>query len=139
VLGLRRALPRRALALAAGGALAVGLAAGAAGYLHRHADAGLADAGLMRFASADRAFGDGDFPIVMGPGMDGLVAGDRLQHRLALADDRTPCPRLQAAASAGWVVLQGVSDPVGRRLAACLAGTAPIYADAIYRVYARAP
>jgi hypothetical protein len=116
----------------------VALSVAASGYIGRHAGTGFADGGLVRAAQAAPGFRDGTFPIAMGPATDALLRGDRLQHRIDFLGDGATCGAVRRSLVSGWVVLQRTPPtPTYRRLANCLAGTAPRYADGYYEIYRR--
>lgn len=114
---LRAGHPPRPRALAAGMvmlAVVTGAVLGLAapGFGERHARAGLYDAEIIRFLSGLDGYESGDRTIAMSPVLAGPVAGDSIQHRLALLPRTGGCARLLAGLRGEWVVLH--ENPLSR-------------------------
>lgn len=121
-----RRLPGRVLAAGAAASVVL-LIAGAAGsvdgYVARHGDSGVGDAGIARAVQARR----GD--VVMSPATVATLRGDRLDRTVTLVPPR--CDRLK-----GLVVLQRTPPtPEYRAARRCLTGAQPDYADGTYELW----
>jgi hypothetical protein len=144
--GLPRPLRRlRPGAVGAGGLAAV---AGAAlawagdGYVERHARTGWTfDAGASGFLSRQARFRSGSQPVMAADAPIGVLAGDRLRHRVRLLPADASCRRVQAAVREGWLTIPRQRFPQLARASTaprCLAGARPVYADGHVLVYGRA-
>jgi hypothetical protein len=80
----------------------------------------------------------------------GVLAGDRLRHRVELIPPDATCADLRRRAREGWVVVRNTPPPdpfkpdfpnVVRALdtAICLVPERPAYDDGVTRVYAQRP
>ncbi len=118
------------------GALALGalLAVPAHGFVARHADTDLFDAEVTEWAADRPEFSDGDGPIAMSPRSLGLLAGDRLQHRLDFVPRHEPCRAVTARLRDGWVVQQ-LPRRRGFAITTCLEGRRPLLDGRAYRVF----
>jgi hypothetical protein len=133
----RAAVPAVALAAVAAGALA---GAAAPGFVERwesaFAQAGKAGPsapGAVTWLVTQPAFRDGAAPIAFSAVTNGVLAGDRLQHRIELVGAREACARIRARLRAGWVVEQPALP--GSRIARCLAAARPVYEGPAVRIY----
>jgi hypothetical protein len=111
----RRRLPGRARAAVviaagiAGGAL---LALPATGFVKRHGEANSAlVAPVVRWLSAQPSFRDGSSPVATTPAYIGVLAGDRLRHRLEAIPPRSSCAEAARRAPHEWLVIYG--GPLG--------------------------
>lgn len=132
------------LAPAALACLAVVLLAGAShGFAARQAQARwLHSAGVVAWAAEQPQWLDGEFPIGFAPEIIGTLAGERLQHDIALLGRRESCASIAARARTGWIVL-GTFPFAARReqftAARCLRsappGTRILYRDPRFTVF----
>jgi hypothetical protein len=129
------------LAVVAAGTLA---AVASHGYIARHADAGLFDAGVTRWFTSRSEWRAGRQPVAVSGSLVAPLAGDSLRHPLRLVRSGDPCEDVSSAARQGWVVLTGAESPStlggraiapSRRLVPCLGGRRPVYSDTGYSVY----
>lgn len=122
-------------ATAPGGAVVAGLAlsVAAGGYVQRHAQVGLFDAGLLRALPAPQTAG---VAVAMGPVVVPLAAGDDLSREIvALAGERD-CPAVRRHATSGLLALQHTpSTPAYAALRACLADRVPAWRDGNWELY----
>jgi hypothetical protein len=133
----RLVAPAGALAAVACGAV---LAAAGPGFVTRHARAfahasrrGPAKPGAVDWLAAQASFRHKSRPVAFSLVTYGMLAGDRLQHPLALIGQRETCARIRERLRLGWIVEQPVMS--GSPLHRCLATERPAYADAAVRVY----
>jgi hypothetical protein len=137
----RRAGLRLAATAATAAVLAGAFAVGAAGYVGRSAETDTTFASpLLRWFSAQPAFRRGGDPIATTAPRIGLLAGDRLDHRLDLVGPHDPCPTTVARARHGWVVVLDFPAFLVKffptsTAGACLAGLRPVFAQGGFRVY----
>ena len=146
-LGLRRLSPLAPAALAV--LVAVPAALSAEGYVDRHVASRVTPPAIA-WLVAQPGFRDGDGPIATAPRMNGILAGDRFQHRLELIPLDEPCARTRARARRGVVVVE--TPPVGAsfsafvllinpsfkqsgKVSACLSGFEPARREVGYEVY----
>jgi hypothetical protein len=128
------AIPALALVAVAGA-----LAAGAPGYVERHARANATTtypyAPLIRWLAEQPRYRTGRNPVAMAPIPNGVVVGDRLQHRFELIPFREPCARVRARLRRQWVLLNFLG--IVRRFSAarCLAGVRPAFQGPGFRAY----
>jgi hypothetical protein len=125
--------------LGAAGAAAAGLllAASAPGLAERHAGTGLYDAEVVGWAADQASFEDGDGPIAMAPLTLGVLAGDRLQHRLELVQLDERCFDTRRRLDGGWVVQQ-LPSPPGAAITRCLGEASPeLFRGRSFRVLGR--
>ena len=114
------------------------LAIPASGYVSRHAQTStLFGSDTIRFLAAEAPFGGDGRPMVMAPVVLGVVAGDRLQHRVSPLDEGAGCRPARAAIREGWlVVLQQAEGQLGPGSASrCLSGTRPAFEGRGFHVY----
>jgi len=142
---LGRLRPARAPWLVAAGlacVLAVLLTGANHGFAARQSKAPwLRSASLVRWAAGQSEWSDGRFPIAFAPEIIGILAGERLQHPIALVGQTESCRAIAARARRGWVVL-GTFPFADRRepftAAGCLrrtpSGTRVLYRDPLYTV-----
>jgi hypothetical protein len=96
--------PRWAVPVAAAAA-GVALVPAAAGFAQRHAELNLrGQREVIRWFVTQPGFTGGTRPIHAYPLQIGVLAGDRLRHRLALLEDRG-CARLRRRAAGAWIVV----------------------------------
>ena len=131
---IRIGLPALAVA-----ALAIGSAVAAGGYLKRHisTDRGFEGEALGRLAG-DPRYRDGSDPVASTFSEIGVLAGDRLRHRLDLIRPRERCPALRARRRDGWVVVP-LRRTDRRDVAAihrCLGASEAAYRDPAHVVWA---
>ncbi len=97
--------------------------------------------GVVSWAAAQPAWQASGFPVAFAPQMLAPLAGDRLQHRIALVGAAEPCAQVRARALGGWVVLatfpfENLRAPFTARR--CLAtpprGAAVLYRDESFTV-----
>ncbi len=136
---LRPFMVRAATAPAAALLAAVALAAGADGWLERHARTRGFDAQVASFFAARPGWADGEAPVAMEPVTAGPLAGDRLTHRVELIRSGETCARIERRRRAGWIVLFDIAraSPVPLRTPAarCLAGETPAYEAPALKVF----
>jgi hypothetical protein len=119
-----------AAAVVAGAALS--LAAG--GYVQRHADVGLFDAGLLRALPAQQAAGG--TPLAMGPVTLPLVAGDDLAREIVPLAGGADCPTVRRHAAEGLLALQHTPATAAyAALRSCVADRAPGWRDGNWELY----
>jgi hypothetical protein len=132
----RPAFGRAWLAGAGAAAVVVAGVAGAVaadGYVQRHAETGTRESHLAGWFASQPEWRDGSAPVVSTWSLVGTLAGDRLQHPLALVGALEACER---ARSAGWLVVDRKEARL-RRAPGC--GVPPGYSDPDYQAYARLP
>ena len=111
-------VPRRAGAIgprARAGALAAAVLAGgallsvpAAGFVERQGDTRSVVATLVvHELASDPAFRSGSAPVATTPAYIGVLAGDRLRHRLEAIPRRNPCVEAARRARTQWLVIYG--------------------------------
>ncbi len=144
VAAVLRRLPDLGLAAAAVAAVLAALALVGVGHgfaRRQGAAPWLRSKGVVGWAAAQPAWRDSAFPVAFAPQMLAPLAGDRLQHRIALVGAAEPCPAVRARALRGWVVLG--TFPLENRRAPftarrCLAtpppGAAVLYRDESFTV-----
>ena len=119
--------------------LAIGTAVAAGGYLERHTatDRGFEGDALERLA-ADARYRDGSEPVASTFSEIGVLAGDRLRHRLDLIPPREPCAALRARRRDGWVVvpLRRTDRRDAVAIERCLGASAAAYRDPAHAVWA---
>jgi hypothetical protein len=121
-----------AAALAAGALLAVP----AAGFVKRQGDTrSVAVSVVVRELASDPAFRSGSAPVATTPAYIGVLAGDRLRHRLEAIPPRRSCVEAARRARTQWLViyggpLGGVAPAAVRR---CL--PPPLYDDGPFTIY----
>jgi hypothetical protein len=130
--------------LAAGAIVPV---AAAAGFAERQARAPwLRSQDLVAWAAEQPRWRDEDFPIAFSPEMVATLAGDRLQHDIALIPRDDSCAAIQRRIQAGWVVLVTFPREVAARrepftaddcLKTTPAGARVLYEDPGYTVFGR--
>jgi hypothetical protein len=124
-----------ALACAAVGAIA---AAGAPGFVERHAaTADLYGTDTIRWFTDQPAFGDGDDPIWAGPVTLAPLGGDRLQHEFRWIEHDATCEEVRERARESWVIVI-MFPPDGRLLSPsgrCLENQRPAHKGAGFSVY----
>lgn len=119
-----------AAAVVAGTALS--LAAG--GYVQRHAEVGLFDAGLLRALPAQQAAGAA--PLAMGPVTLPLVAGDDLAREIVPLAGGADCPTVRRHAAEGLLALQHTPATAAyAALRSCVADRAPGWRDGNWELY----
>jgi hypothetical protein len=121
-------------------ATGVGLAVAASGYVQRHGETDATfDAKTALWLAAQPSFRDGSARISVAETPVGVLAGDRLQHRVELIPADEPCPRVIERARRGWVLVRqpgpGQDLLPSFTAAACLAGRRPVYADDQVRLF----
>ncbi len=125
-----------AVVAAAAGAL---LVPAANGYVKRHARTGLYDAEIVSWVSSLPGYSDDRPTISIAPVMTGVLAGDRLQHRLELVPVRERCDRVRALPRQQWLVVH--RNPLRIRgrsnTQRCLAFVRPTHAGRTFRFYGR--
>jgi hypothetical protein len=136
------ALPRLA-APVAGLALLVlvgaALAAGAPGFLERHAKSNAHTvypyAAMIGWLAAQPDYRDRSHPVAMVPIPNGSVVGDHLEHRLEFIPLREPCARVRARLRRQWVLINYLG--IVRRFTAvrCLADVRPSFSGSGFRAY----
>jgi hypothetical protein len=104
--------------LRAGALVAAGLAAGAllavpaSGFVERHGRTNSAlVASVVRWMAAQPSFRDGSSPVATTPAFIGVLAGDRLRHRLEALPPRSGCAEAARRAPHEWLVIYG--GPLG--------------------------
>lgn len=132
------------------GALLLGslvLSAASSGYLARHARvASQWDAPVAAYLSSLPSFVHDRLPVAATPITLGLLAGDRLRHRISLIGPRETCAAVRARVQHGWVIVRtvfphalsghpDVTYPDPGTAPYCLAGVIPRFATGPYRVY----
>jgi hypothetical protein len=143
---LGRVRPVRAPRLAAvtlSCVLAVLLAGASHGFAARQGHAHwLRSTGLVSWAAEQPEWLDGSFRIAFAPEIIGILAGERLQHEIALVGRTESCASIAARARRGWVVLGTFPFPERREpftAARCLRrsppGTRMLYRDPLYTVF----
>jgi hypothetical protein len=96
------------IALAAGALLAIP----AAGFMRRQGEARSAlVAPVVQWLAANRAFRDGSSPVATTPAYIGVLAGDRLRHRLEALPRGHACAEAARRAPREWLVVYG--GPLG--------------------------
>jgi hypothetical protein len=135
-------VPRLA-AVALASVLAALLAGASHGFAVRQGQASwLRSTGLVTWAAEQPEWLEGRFPIGFAPEIIGTLAGDRLQHPIALVGQTESCASIAARARGGWVVL-GTFPFAARRqpfsAARCLRGAPPgtriLYRDPLFTVF----
>ncbi len=127
-------------AWAAAGLGAVVLVVGAGhGFARRQAGAPwLASAGVVTWAANQPAWQDDGFPVAFAPQLLAPLAGERLQHDIALIPAAEDCAAVRARAARGWVVV-GTFPFADRRepfsAPGCLQDAEPLYRDGSYAVF----
>jgi hypothetical protein len=114
------------------------LAPVATGYVKRHAStASLYETDTIRWFTTQPSFRDRDRPIWGAPITPGLLAGDRLQHRLRWIGTRERCSRVRARARQGWllVLVLPQTEVTRSRSGRCFAGQRPDHESLGWRVY----
>jgi hypothetical protein len=132
----RGSLARIALPAGAVIALAVAGALAAPGYLERHVATGRDfESPVLARLAADPRFRDGSEPVAVTFSEIGVLAGDRLRHRLDLIGQRESCAALRARRVRGWVVvpLSRTAPPQRTAIARCLGP--PALRDARYAIW----
>ena len=135
-------LPRGA-AWAAGAAAVVSagamLAAGAPGFLERHARAYAAstygEAPMIAWLARQPEFRDGSEPVAMSPVPNAPVVGDDLGHRLELIPLDEPCTLVRERVRRGWVLLNYLQLSAGFSAAGCLDHLRPAVEGPSFRAY----
>jgi hypothetical protein len=121
-----------AAALAAGALLAVP----AAGFVKRQGNtrAVIVDT-VVRVLAADPAFRDGTSPVATTPAYIGVLAGDRLRHRLVAMPSQHPCVQAARRARSQWLVIYGgrLGGVPPAAVRACL--PPPAFDDGPFTVY----
>jgi hypothetical protein len=132
---LARRVPLTLMAIVA----VIALTVIANGFGRRHGGVGrLASSGVISWMTTQKAFTDGDAPVAFAPQMLGVLAGDHLEHDIAMIPAAEPCPR--TLARRGWIVVGTFPLPEKRapfNAVDCLSAERPAYADASFRVYRR--
>ena len=120
-------LPAAVLAGTGAAAVIVVLSVASNGYVARHTQSSLPDAGVL---AAMLALPDADTTIGMGPTSIALLRGDGLDHRLDFVAADSPCADVRRRAEQEVLILQKAPvTPAYTRLAGCLGGLAPRYSD----------
>jgi hypothetical protein len=116
----------------------VALLAPVNGYVAAHAEAGLYDAGLVRWFNSRAAFRHGSEPVLIGPVTVAVLTGARLAHPVLLLSPGVRCPVLVREARDAWVVLEVGPDALAddRHWIICLGGKRPAYLADGFAVYA---
>lgn len=128
-------IPPPALGGVCAAGVAVALALASDGYVGRHAQLGLYDAGLLRELGAQPGWDDAETEVAMGPATVALAGGDRLTHPVALLRSDEPCSRIKRRA--GLIVLQRRPPTAAyRTLARCLGPTGIAWRDTVFELYA---
>jgi hypothetical protein len=103
---------RAAAGVAAAAAMGALLAIPAAGFVRRHGDANSSlVAPVVRWMAAQPSFRDGSSPVATTPAYIGVLAGDRLRHRLEALPRRDACAEAARRAPREWLVVYG--GPLG--------------------------
>jgi hypothetical protein len=135
-------LPRLA-ACVAGLALLVlagaALAAGAPGFLERHAKANAHTvypyAAMIGWLAAQPDYRNRGDPVAMVPIPNGSVVGDRLEHRLEFIPLHEPCARVRARLRRQWLLINYLGIIRRFTAARCLAGVRPSFSGSGFRAY----
>ena len=118
------------------------------GYVERHADTGLFDAGVVHWFAGQAEWRGGTQPIGLSGSLLAPLAGDRLRHPMRLVRAGARCQDVVDASRRGWLVLRrseprtslGARDrTTAERLQLCLSGRRAVYSDSEYSVYRAAP
>ncbi|HEV2818971.1 MAG TPA: hypothetical protein VGW11_00540 [Solirubrobacteraceae bacterium] len=118
-------------AVVAGAALSVA----AGGYVQRHADVGLFDAGLLRALPAQQA-GAPPAPVAMGPVVVPFAAGDDLAREIVPLAGGSDCPTVRHHAADGLLALQHTpATPAYAALRDCLGNRSPGWRDGNWELY----
>ncbi len=119
--------PAAVLAAAGTAAVIVVLTVASTGYVARHTQSSLPDAGVL---AAMLALPGEDTTIGMAPTSIALLRGDGLDHRLDFVAADSPCADVRRRAEQEVLILQKTPvTPAYTRLAGCLGGLAPRYSD----------
>jgi hypothetical protein len=106
----------------------------AGGYVQRHAEVGLFDAGLLRTLPAQQAAGAA--PLAMGPVTLPLVAGDDLAREIVPLAGGADCPTVRRHAAEGLLALQHTPATAAyAALRSCVADRAPGWRDGNWELY----
>jgi hypothetical protein len=133
--------------VALGAASAAVLALASSRFIARHAAVtSELDAPLMAVLDTDPAYVSGNAPVAAAPGTPGLLAGNRLAHRVSLIAEHASCATVRGDAVRDFVVIQNADNqpipghphlvllPSGTAQA-CMAGEAPRLASGGFRIY----
>lgn len=119
---------------------AVAMAAGADGWLRRHALARQFDAALAGYFAERPGWSRGTRAVLMEPATVGPLTGDRVSRRVALVPPGADCARIAALRREAWIVLLDTLDavpvPIRTPATTCLAGAAPTAIVPGARIYA---
>jgi len=111
------------------------LSPAAGGYVQRHADVGLFDAGLLRALPAQQA-GAQPTPLAMGPVALPFVASDDLAREIVPLAGGADCPTVRRHATNGLLaLLHTPASPAYDALRGCLRDRAPGWRDANWELY----
>jgi len=122
---------------APGAAVVVGaaLSPAAGGYVARHADVGLFDAGLLRALPAQQADAQ-PAPLAMGPLTLPFVAGDALARQIVPLAGGADCPTVRRHAAEGLLaLLHTPASPAYEALRGCLGDRAPGWRDGNWELF----
>jgi hypothetical protein len=91
---------------------------------------------VIRFLYASTTFPDDGRPVYSGPHMRaGMLAGDRLEHRLHLLPPDVDCATVRALSRTAYLLT--ITQPLeagGQRVARCLAGVPATFTGTGYRL-----
>ena len=111
------------------------LSPAAGGYVQRHADVGLFDAGLLRNLPAQQA-GAQPTPVALGPVAQPFVAGDDLAREIVPLAGETDCSTVRRYAADGLLALGHTpASPAYAAQRSCLGDRAPRWRDANWELY----
>jgi hypothetical protein len=78
----------------------------AIGFVARHGRVNYVDGALVRWFASRPGFDSSSQPVAMSPGVNAMLAGDRLTHPLYLVSASEGCPHILSRARRGWVVIR---------------------------------
>jgi hypothetical protein len=122
----------RAGALAAAAGLALLLAVSSPGFLNRYAGTGNLGSPVVKWLESQPSYRDGSQPVYFAPAPFGVLAGDRLRHRIEVIPAREGCAGVLTRARRGFVVLRRfVLERFVTSFTAneCLRGEQPVFSD----------
>lgn len=129
-----RAIPARARLAAALVGLGILLAGLSEGYVERDSRPG----DVVEWFRGQSAWKAGHGEVAGAPVLLGVLAGDRLRHRLELIPDHEPCSAVAARGRRGWIVITRARQnlfPTPPSAETCLAGRKPRFEGGLFRVY----